>query len=98
RPMSEPEKSEGDGEAPEKAPIAADAPSEPSAPASSEAPGESSVTSETDAAVTPDAPPKKKKKKKKRAADDAPKRDERDAEGRDRPTFVLTFPSDPALD
>lgn len=48
------------------------------------------------AATTGDAPVKRKKKKKRKPAE-APK-NELDAEGRERPTFVLTFPTDPALD
>jgi hypothetical protein len=96
--MSEPsttdEKPPADGEKPvSEATPAAEAPSTETAP-SGAAPPESSEAAE---APGVDAPPKKKKKKKKRA-DDIPKREELDAEGRERPTFVLTFPSDPALD
>jgi hypothetical protein len=95
--MSEPEKSEASGKATDTA-VPADAPSEPSAPAKTETSEASSEAPSTDPAATADETPKKKKKKKKRAGDDTPKRDELDAEGRERPTFVLTFPSDPALD
>jgi hypothetical protein len=93
--MSEPEKSEDSGKASDAPPVPADAASEPSAAApADEKPPE---PSDAAGAGSADAPPKKKKKKKKRA-DDAPQRSELDAEGRERPTFVLTFPEDPALD
>jgi hypothetical protein len=100
--MSEPvptdEKPPADGDEPPAAETpAAEPPPTESAP-SGEAPAETTeaVAEKTEAPAT-DAAPKKKKKKKKRA-DDIPKREELDAEGRERPTFVLTFPSDPALD
>jgi hypothetical protein len=98
--MSDPEKSEANGKASDPAPVPAAEPSEPSAAApSDEKPTEESNPDEkTSEAVTADGPTKKKKKKKKRSADDVPKREELDAEGRERPTFVLTFPADPALD
>jgi hypothetical protein len=93
--MSEPattdEKPPADGEKPvaEETPAA-----EPSNTEAAPSGDEPAATSE---AAGVDAPPKKKKKKKKRA-DDAPQREELDAEGRERPTFVLAFPSDPSLD
>jgi hypothetical protein len=98
--MSEPEKSEANGKASDDAPVSAGAPAEPSAAATPDVkPTEEAVADQAASdAVTADGPPKKKKKKKKRLADDVPKREELDAEGRERPTFVLTFPEDPALD
>lgn len=52
---------------------------------------------------TPDAapeaePPRRKKKKRKKAATAAAPRDRLDAQGRERPTFLLAFPHDPELD
>jgi hypothetical protein len=73
--------------------LAAKEPSTETAPTADAPAGKSDAIEASGA----DAAPKKKKKKKKRA-DDAPKREELDAEGRERPTFVLTFPSDPVLD
>jgi hypothetical protein len=69
------------------------------APSTETAPGRDALAESSERPEAPgvDAPPKKKKKKKKRA-EDIPKREELDAEGRERPTFVLTFPSDPVLD
>lgn len=94
--MSEPEKSEAKDDASADAPAPADAPSEPT---TDEKPADEKPADEgSSEAVPSDAPVKKKKKKKKRSADDAPVRDTLDAEGRERPSFVLTFPSDPALD
>jgi hypothetical protein len=96
--MSEPsttdEKPSADGEKPvvEETP-AAEAPPTEAAPSG----GTPAETSDVTGAPSADAAPKKKKKKKKRA-EDIPKREELDAEGRERPTFVLSFPSDPVLD
>jgi hypothetical protein len=85
------------GAAPSEAP-GADA---PSADAPSQAPGTDAPSdaapseAPTTDAASGAAPVKKKKKKKKPVA--APK-EELDAEGRERPSFVLAFPSDPDLD
>jgi hypothetical protein len=88
--MSEPattdDKPPADGEAP-----AADTSSTEAAPSGalpSEAPAPE--------AASDDAPVKRKKKKKKKPV--AAPKEELDAEGRERPAFVLAFPSDPALD
>jgi hypothetical protein len=100
--MSEPvttdDKPPADGDKPPVAETPAAGPPRTESAESSDAPAEEpAVPAETSDAPAADAAPKKKKKKKKRA-DGVPKREELDAEGRERPTFVLTFPSDPALD
>lgn len=102
--MSEPEKSEAKDDASEKPPVPAESPSAPSAeakpaadtPADEKAAVEAPAGETSSEAGSEDAPTKKKKKKKKRS--DVPQREELDADGRERPTFVLTFPSDPSLD
>jgi hypothetical protein len=78
------------GAAPSEVP-GTDAPSAAAAAPSDAAPSEAPSTDVASGA----APVKKKKKKKKPVA--APK-EELDAEGRERPNFVLAFPSDPDLD
>jgi hypothetical protein len=85
-----------DAAAPDAA-VGAEAPSEESASAGGAAPA--------GADPSVDAPRKKKKKKKRKAEDEAEvereaaiTRPERDAEGRDRPRFLLKFPEDPELE
>jgi hypothetical protein len=100
-PATTDEKPPADGEEPAAKDKPAAETSSAEAAASGDAPADQATepaadTPGTDAA-TSDAPVKKKKKKKKRKAAEAPK-EELDAEGRERPTFVLSFPSDPALD
>ncbi len=90
-----------EGSAPPK--TAADSEGSEGTPDPSEAEAATAPPGGEDAAARADdaAPeaPKKKKKKKKRAVDEPKEpRTELDAEGRERPQFVLDFPSDPALE
>jgi len=76
---------------------------EPKADASAPEPVTADSTSETSSAdpVVVDERPKKKKKKRKKKADSAESaepRQELDEDGRERPAFVLSFPSHPELD
>lgn len=50
------------------------------------------------AAPPPEPPPRRKKKRKKRKGSPGAAREPLDAQGRDRPAFVLDFPADPELD
>jgi hypothetical protein len=79
----------------------ADAPSSPEAPD----PAQSSDVAAAEPAASGDgapveaAPkPKKKKKRRREKEETAPVRDPLGPDGRERPAFVLDYPSDPALD
>ena len=76
---------------------AAPADAKPAPAASEDATGEAATTGSESAPADADAKPKKKKRRKKEAPVDRA-RDPIGPDGRERPAFVLDYPSDPELD
>jgi hypothetical protein len=93
---------EPDSDSSEKAPDEAAPSKAEQGEASSQAPAEAepsvSPEAEPKAESSEAEPVKKKKGKKKKKAAATEARPERDAQGRDRPTFLLDFPHDPELE
>ncbi|HWA71082.1 MAG TPA: hypothetical protein VG937_02040 [Polyangiaceae bacterium] len=91
---------EADSDSSEKPAAEAAAPKAEPGEASADAPAEPSVAPDAEPKAEPSEaePVKKKKGKKKKKSAVSEARPERDAEGRDRPTFLLDFPHDPELE
>jgi hypothetical protein len=97
--MTEPD-SDSSEKAPEQAAASKAEPGEatPEAPAEAEAEPSAAPEAEPKAESSEAEPVKKKKGKKKKKIAPSEARPERDAQGRDRPTFLLDFPHDPELE